>query len=73
MCGCYVSPEQAAIEHDFHIGGRSNPNPFRGLFNAAPILMLPLVRVYPERGLELALLRWGLIPSGQRMPRSGRA
>jgi putative SOS response-associated peptidase YedK len=63
MCGRYVSPDQAAIERAFHIGGRSNPNPFRGLFNAAPTLMLPVVRVHPEHSREIALLRWGLIPS----------
>jgi hypothetical protein len=30
MCGRYVSPEQVAIEHAFHIGGRSNAIPSAG-------------------------------------------
>jgi putative SOS response-associated peptidase YedK len=63
MCGRYISPDEAAIERFWHLGGRSNPNPFRGLFNAAPTLKLPVVRVHTDCGREIALLRWGLIPS----------
>ena len=63
MCGRYVSPDDDAIERFWHLGGRSNQNPFRGMFNAAPTLLLPIVRVHPDHGREIALLRWGLIPS----------
>lgn len=61
MCGRYVSPDQAAIERAWHIG-RDNSNPFRAHYNAAPTQMLPALRVHPEHGRELALLRWGLVP-----------
>jgi len=63
MCGRYVSPAEADIERVWHIGGRSNPNPFRQLFNAAPTMRLPVYRVHPEHGREVVPLHWGLIPS----------
>ena len=62
MCGRYLSPDRAAIERAWHIG-RGNGNPFPARYNAAPTQMLPIVRVHPERGREIAPLRWGLIPS----------
>jgi len=63
MCGRYVSPRDSEIERAWHIGARSNPNPFRDIYNAAPTQLLPVIRHHPEQGLELARLRWGLIPS----------
>jgi putative SOS response-associated peptidase YedK len=62
MCGRYVSPEEAAMERAWHIGARNN-NPFRGLFNAAPTMRLPVYRVRVEHGPEVVPLHWGLIPS----------
>jgi len=62
MCGRYVSPDAAAIERAWHIG-RGNSNPFGTRYNAAPTQMLPVVCVHADRGRELALLRWGLVPS----------
>lgn len=63
MCGRYVSPDQAAIERAFHIGGRSNQNPFAANFNATPTSMLPVLRMDPEtKELQVDLLRWGLLP-----------
>jgi putative SOS response-associated peptidase YedK len=61
MCGRYVSKEQAAIERAWNLtrGG----DPFGPRYNAAPTQSFPIVRVRPGRGRELALLRWGLIPS----------
>jgi putative SOS response-associated peptidase YedK len=61
MCGRYVSPDEAAIERAWHLGRGSN-NPFARRYNAAPTQMLPVCRVHSNHGLELALLRWGLIP-----------
>ena len=71
MCGRYVSPRDAEIEHAWHIGARSNPNPFRDIYNAAPTQWLPVIRHHPEHGLELARLRWGLIPSWAKDPSIG--
>lgn len=63
MCGRYVSPEQAAIEREWHIGRHSNPNPFRDLFNVAPTMRIPILRADAETGeLELTEARWGLVP-----------
>lgn len=70
MCGRYVSPRDAAIERLWHIG-RHNSNPFRGLFNAAPTQMLPIVRAHAEGGLEVVLLRWGLVPASAKGPAIG--
>jgi len=44
---------------------------FRPTFNAAPTQDLPVLRVDPERGRELTLLRWGLVPSWAKDPAIG--
>ncbi|MBI3068084.1 MAG: SOS response-associated peptidase family protein, partial [Betaproteobacteria bacterium] len=62
MCGRYVSPDEAAIERFFHVGGPKD-NPFRRLFNAAPTMRLLVYRGHPEHGREVVPLHWGLIPS----------
>lgn len=69
MCGRYVTRAQAEIERFWRYGW-SKRSPERdivrklgSLFNAAPTQWLPVFRVHPERGPELARLRWGLIPS----------
>jgi len=62
MCGRYVSPDEAAIEREWHIG-RHNNNPFKRRFNVGPTALVPLLRLDPVTGeLELTLARWGLIP-----------
>lgn len=62
MCGRYVSPDEAAIERQWHIG-RRNSNPFPRRFNVAPTTEVPLLRVSGRsREIELRLGRWGLIP-----------
>lgn len=66
MCGRYVSPDQAAIERLWHLG-REGSNPFGPRYNAAPTQWLPVVRL-SEHGHELALLRWGLVPSWAKDP-----
>jgi putative SOS response-associated peptidase YedK len=63
MCGRFVSPEEAAIEREWHIGGRSNPNPFRGFYNAAPSMLLPVLRAGESGTLTLAEDRWGFQPT----------
>ena len=44
---------------------------FHPTFNAAPTQSLPVLRVSTERGRELALLRWGLVPSWAKDPAIG--
>ena len=70
MCGRYVSAEQASIERHWNLI-RGGGDPFGPLYNAAPTLQLPIIRVHRERGLELARLRWGLIPYWAKDPAIG--
>jgi putative SOS response-associated peptidase YedK len=70
MCGRYVSPREAEVERFWNLT-RGGGNPFPGRYNAAPTDLLPVIRTHPERGRELALLRWGLIPYGARDPAAG--
>jgi putative SOS response-associated peptidase YedK len=71
MCGRFVSREQAAIEREYHIRVR---NPFERVYNAAPTMLLPVVRVQPPREdqgageREAVGMRWGLIPSWWSRP-----
>ena len=61
MCGRYVTRDEAAIERFWNL--KHGVNPFPAHYNAAPTQKLPVIRIHPEHGRELALLRWGLIPS----------
>jgi putative SOS response-associated peptidase YedK len=61
MCGRYVSAEEASIERHWNLI-RGGGDPFGPVYNAAPTLQLPIIRVHRDRGLELVRLRWGLIP-----------
>src|ERR1700687_2694433 len=62
MCGRYVSPDQAAIERQWHIG-RSNNEPFSRRFNVQPTTKVPMLRRGHQSGkLDLTLARWGFIP-----------
>lgn len=70
MCGRYVSPEQAAIERQWHIGGHNRPSlpePFAARYNVAPqqgkpANYIPVVRQAECGELELARLQWWLLP-----------
>ncbi len=62
MCGRYVSPEEAAIEREWHVG-RNDGNPLARRFNTAPTTPIPILRHSQERGVEIATARWGLIPN----------
>jgi putative SOS response-associated peptidase YedK len=62
MSGRYVSPDQAAIEREWHIG-RANSNPLPRRYNVAPTNLVSILRVDRESDeLELTAARWGLIP-----------
>jgi putative SOS response-associated peptidase YedK len=67
VCGRYVSPEQAAIEREWHVG-RGNSNPFKRRFNVQPSTDVPILRLHPQSRAhsdqrELTLARWGLVPA----------
>ena len=62
MCGRFVSREQAAIEREYNIKVR---NPFERVYNAAPSMLLPVIRLLQGEGSnerEALSMRWGLIP-----------
>ena len=47
MCGRYVSPDEAAIERAWNI--IRAPNPFQSVYNAAPTMILPVLRLHEGR------------------------
>ena len=72
-CGRYVTPEEAAVEREYHID-RANSRlrldaeidrAFLQSFNVVPTHNVPVVRVIRGRNgeREAVLMRWGLIPS----------
>jgi len=73
MCGRYVSPNQAAIEHYWHIG-RENSNPFAERYNVAPQQgnsdnYIPVIRNNQDGQPELAMMQWWLVPFWAKEPR----
>ena len=77
MCGRYVSPEQAAIERQWHSGRHNQPSlsePFPARYNVAPQQgkpenFIPVVRKTEDGELELARLQWWLLPFWSKEPR----
>src|ERR1035438_8017171 len=77
MCGRYVSPEQAAIERQWHIGRHNQPKlsePFAARYNVAPqqgnpANYIPVVRQAEDGVLELVRLQWWLLPFWSKEPR----
>jgi len=75
MCGRFVSREQAAIEREYNIRVH---HPFERVYNAAPTMSLPVIRAaaHPDSGaaagagvsLEVAAMRWGLVPGWWSQP-----
>lgn len=47
------------------------PEGWKPTYNAAPTQSLPVVRLNAERQRELALLRWGLVPSWSKDAKAG--
>ena len=69
MCGRYAlhtHPDIIALQF-----GVAEAPPTKPRFNIAPTQEAPVVRLDPERKRELALLRWGLIPSWSKDPSIG--
>jgi putative SOS response-associated peptidase YedK len=71
MCGRYAiyGPVSRANRDAIEFLGEEIA--FHPTFNAAPTQNLPVFRVGPEGGRELALLRWGLVPSWAKDPAIG--
>ncbi|MGW8184154.1 MAG: SOS response-associated peptidase [Burkholderiales bacterium] len=71
MCGRYAiyGPVSRANRDAIEFLGEEVA--FHPTFNAAPTQDLPVFRVAPERGRELTLLRWGLVPSWAKDPAIG--
>jgi putative SOS response-associated peptidase YedK len=77
MCGRYVSPEQGAIEREWHIGRHNQPTlfePFAARYNVAPqqgnpANYVPVVRQAEDGQLELVRLQWWLLPFWSKEPR----
>jgi len=70
MCGRYVitSPVEALRELFDFVGPPPNLAP---RWNAAPTQVMPVVRRREDGARELALLRWGLVPSWAKDPSVG--
>ena len=71
MCGRYAiyGPVSRANREAIEFLGEEVA--FHPTFNAAPTQNLPVFRVNPERGRELTLLRWGLVPPWAKDPAIG--
>lgn len=66
MCNRYVSPDQAAIERFWHIGGRNPPRWWEP--NIYPRAPGPFIRAAEGRR-ELVVGQWGLIPEFAKTPK----
>ena len=60
MCGRYVSPGEAEIERQWHVG-RGSGQPIVRRFNTSPTTDIPILSG-PAGALQIATARWGLIP-----------
>jgi putative SOS response-associated peptidase YedK len=77
MCGRYVSPEQGAIEREWHIGRHNQPSlleRFAARYNVAPqqgnpANYVPVVRQAEDGALDLVRLQWWLLPYWSKEPR----
>ncbi len=61
MCGRYVTPDERAMENDFHLG-RHNWKPWINRYNVGPTMPVPMVYM-PHGELVGDIARWGLIPT----------
>ena len=63
MCGRYVSPDQAAIEREWHIGRHNWDGWVLPRFNVAPTSLVPIILSGEAGDYELLGARGDLIPS----------
>lgn len=62
MCGRYAIYGPVSRKSRDTIEFLGEQIEFAPRYNAAPTQLLPVYREHPERGRELVLLRWGLVP-----------
>lgn len=62
MCGRYVSPDEASIEREWHVG-RDQGNPLPRRFNTSPTTAIPILHPGSTQAMAIASARWGLIPN----------
>jgi len=65
MCTRYITPDQAAMEREWHIGRHNQPNWTRELF---PRAQGPFLRQGGADGLDLVIGQWGFIPAWSNTP-----
>ena len=71
MCGRYALYGPVSRKNRHALEFLEQEIDFAPRYNAAPTQKLPVFRVSSERGRELTLLRWGLIPSWAKDPSIG--
>jgi putative SOS response-associated peptidase YedK len=71
MCGRYALYGPISRKNRHAIEFLERELEFAPTYNAAPTQQLPVFRVDSDRGRELALLRWGLVPSWAKDPSGG--
>ncbi|OGA41352.1 MAG: hypothetical protein A3G24_06300 [Betaproteobacteria bacterium RIFCSPLOWO2_12_FULL_62_13] len=71
MCGRYALYGPVSRKNRETFEFREREIDFGARYNAAPTQNLPVYRVHPERGRELTLLRWGLVPAWAKDPSIG--
>lgn len=71
MCGRYAIYGPVSRSNRDVIEFLGEEVAFHPTYNAAPTQNLPVLRVSRERGRELVLLRWGLVPSWAKDPAIG--
>ncbi|MGB4060954.1 MAG: SOS response-associated peptidase family protein [Burkholderiaceae bacterium] len=70
MCTRYVSPTQADLEREWHIGGRNPPRWWEpAMYPRAQGPFIRPDRVDPGQGVELVVGQWGLIPHFAQSPK----
>lgn len=68
MCGRFVTPEIAAMERFWHVGGRNWHQFILPTFNVAPTTQVPILLKDQNGEWEVRSARWGLIPSWWKKP-----
>ena len=71
MCGRYALYGPVSRKNRSRLEFWDGEIDFGETYNAAPTQSLPVCRIHPRTGRELALLRWGLVPSWAKDPSIG--
>jgi putative SOS response-associated peptidase YedK len=68
MCGRYVTPTLAEMERYWALTDEQTRDPFSQHFNIAPTSQIPIIFL-GEKGLQLQMARWGLVPFWWKQPK----